>query len=56
MNDNLENISELTKNLLLELGEDPNREGLVNTPLRVSKAWRFFSQGYKKKIRTIQSP
>tara|TARA_X000001036_G_scaffold437724_1_gene483755 strand:- start:1978 stop:2541 length:564 start_codon:yes stop_codon:yes gene_type:complete len=53
MNDNLENISELTIKLLMELGEDPNREGLVNTPLRVSKAWRFFSQGYKKNINDV---
>ena len=53
MNDNLENISELTKKLLLELGEDPEREGLISTPSRVSKAWRFFSQGYKKNINDV---
>ena len=32
-------IQELTKELLLELGEDPNREGLLKTPKRVAKAW-----------------
>ena len=53
MNDNLENISELTKKLLLELGEEPEREGLISTPSRVSKAWRFFSQGYKKNINDV---
>lgn len=34
------------KAILTELGEDPQREGLLNTPQRVAKAWRFFTQGY----------
>ncbi len=32
--------------ILKELGEDPTRDGLVKTPLRVAKAMRFFSKGY----------
>jgi GTP cyclohydrolase IA len=32
--------------LLAGLGEDPNREGLVQTPERVEKALRFLTQGY----------
>ena len=43
MSDKLELI---TKQLIEEIGEDPNREGLLRTPLRVSKAWKFFSKGY----------
>ena len=31
-------IEEITKQLLEEIGEDPNREGLIKTPHRVSKA------------------
>ena len=35
-----------TKNLLELLGEDPSREGLLNTPKRVAKAWEFLTKGY----------
>ncbi len=46
-------IEEITKQLLEEIGENPNREGLVKTPLRVSKAWEFFSKGYKENLDLI---
>jgi len=46
-------IAELTTLLLKEIGEDPKREGLINTPLRVSKAWNFFSDGYKQDLNSI---
>ena len=36
----------LIKQLLAELGEDPNREGLLNTPSRVEKALKFLTGGY----------
>ena len=39
-----------TKNLLELLGEDPNREGLINTPKRVAKAWKFLTKGYTEDI------
>ena len=45
-----EKIADLTKLLLKEIGEDPNREGLIKTPSRVSKAWSFFSRGYKQDV------
>ena len=48
-----DNVKELTKKLLIEIGEDPNREGLLNTPLRVAKAWDFLSKGYKQDIDEI---
>ena len=48
-----DNIKELTKKLLIEIGEDPDREGLLNTPLRVAKAWDFLSKGYKQNIDEI---
>ncbi len=34
------------RDILLELGEDPGREGLVKTPSRVAKAWRDMTSGY----------
>ena len=46
-------IEEITKQLLEEIGEDPNREGLIKTPNRVSKAWEFFSKGYKENLDII---
>lgn len=36
--------------LLVELGEDPDRNGLLNTPKRVAKAMRFMTQGYRQDI------
>ena len=46
-------IDVITKQLLEEIGEDPNREGLLKTPSRVSKAWSFFSKGYKQDLNRI---
>ena len=50
---NKQKIQELTKELLLYIGEDPAREGLLKTPERVAKAWEFFSQGYSENIADI---
>lgn len=46
----IEKIEKLTYALLKEIGEDPEREGLVRTPNRVAKAWDFFSRGYKQNL------
>ena len=46
-------IEVITKQLLKEIGEDPNREGLIKTPSRVLKAWSFFSKGYKQDLNRI---
>ena len=39
-----------TRNLLELLGEDPDREGLINTPKRVAKAWNFLTKGYTENL------
>jgi len=36
----------IVRSLLTELGEDPEREGLKETPRRVAKAWKFLTEGY----------
>ncbi|MCC7429276.1 GTP cyclohydrolase I FolE [bacterium] len=40
-------MQELIKNLLNELGENPNRSGLLETPRRVEKSMKFLTSGYK---------
>ncbi len=39
-------LESLVRAQLKELGEDPGRDGLVRTPLRVAKALRFLTEGY----------
>ncbi|GMI98635.1 hypothetical protein like AT3G07270 [Hibiscus trionum] len=46
-------IVDAVKVLLLGLGEDANREGLMKTPLRVAKALREGTRGYKQKVKDI---
>ncbi len=41
-------MEELIEKLLLEIGEDPKREGLVKTPERVAKAYDFLTKGYNE--------
>src|SRR5688500_980678 len=43
-------MQDLIRQLLAELGEDPTREGLARTPLRVEKALRFLTSGYQANI------
>lgn len=40
-------VREAVKKLLKHVGEDPEREGLLDTPKRVAKAWREMTEGYK---------
>ena len=43
-------MQELIRQLLAELGEDPTREGLLDTPKRVEKALTFLTGGYAADI------
>src|SRR5213082_2507183 len=43
-------MQDLIRKLLSDLGEDPGREGLLNTPKRVEKAYRFLTSGYHADI------
>ena len=46
-------IASRMRDVLAELGEDPEREGLVNTPLRVEKALRYLTSGYTANVNEI---
>ncbi len=50
---NLERLAALTRELLTELGEDPEREGLLKTPDRVAKALEFLTSGYRTDLATV---
>jgi GTP cyclohydrolase IA len=46
-------MQDLVRELLAQLGEDPDREGLLNTPKRVEKALKFLTSGYDADIDTV---
>ena len=41
-------LAELTREMLLRLGEDPQREGLQRTPERMAQALEFLTKGYQE--------
>ena len=43
-------MQDLITRLLIELGEDPGREGLIRTPKRVEKALTFLTSGYRADV------
>ena len=47
MHPNKQRIEALVRELLVEIGEDPDREGLKKTPERVAAAYQFLSSGYR---------
>ncbi len=46
-------IENAVKDILISVGEDPNREGLLKTPHRVAKAYEFLTKGYKQDPKEI---
>ena len=46
-------IAGLVKQLLVELGEDPEREGLKKTPMRVAKSLSFLTRGYRQRLKAV---
>ena len=45
--------SDLVRDLLLRIGEDPTREGLIKTPERVDRAWAYLTRGYRMSIEDV---
>jgi len=50
---NKKRVEQLVRELLVELGEDPKREGLLRTPERVASAYEFLTSGYRVKITDV---
>jgi GTP cyclohydrolase IA len=46
-------IADLVRQMLVQIGEDPNREGLERTPERFAKALRFLTSGYSQNAETL---
>ena len=46
----VDRIRTLARELLIALGEDPDREGLVKTPERVESSLRWLTQGYRQSV------
>ncbi len=46
-------LEDLYHKILVELGEDPEREGLVKTPHRAAEAMRFLTRGYQQDIEKV---
>ena len=53
MEPNLAKIEALVRQLLVELGEDPAREGLADTPKRVAKSLAFLTHGYRASLEEV---
>jgi GTP cyclohydrolase I len=50
---NDESIADLMRKVLLKIGEDPERQGLLRTPQRADKALRFLTSGYDTEVQSI---
>ena len=46
-------MNDLYKGLLSKIGEDPSREGLLDTPDRAAKAMEFLTNGYRQKLEDV---
>ena len=50
---NEKKIAALVRSIIAELGEDPDRDGLKKTPMRVAKSLSFLTRGYRQNIKRV---
>jgi len=50
---NAEKVEKLVRELLIEIGEDPAREGLENTPKRVAASLAYLTSGYQADVEKL---
>ena len=50
---NEKKIAALVRALLAELGEDPERDGLKKTPVRVARSLAFLTRGYRQNLKAV---
>lgn len=46
-------MQDLVRQMLTEIGEDPRREGLLKTPERVERCWKFLTRGYGQELKSV---
>ena len=49
----IDSLTESYRNVIGTIGEDPNREGLLDTPARAAKALEFLTSGYRQDLEII---
>ena len=53
MNDNIQALADNYRDIIRGLGEDPDREGLCDTPERAAKSMEFLTRGYQQDLDTL---
>ena len=53
MAQNNQKVESLVRQLLIEIGEEPDRDGLIKTPKRIAETLEFLTSGYQKDVHAL---